>query len=354
MARLFLHVGGHKTGTSYIQGLFHQNRDLLRRHGVDYPPTHPYQAHHQLARLWVTPPSADPHQAQARSPEQMWQDVLSPERIHAPDTIFLSSEIFSHFTQPRVDMAGLAERLSMFDEIRVIYVMRAQTELINSAWIERVKKRSAIWPRKFVEQTLQTRRAFSAALDHNAFYAHLLTGFAPEQIVLVNYHTACKMPGGLGQWFLDQLQTGLNISELDAPSLAQHNISPDAIALWLAAQMHRDGPPPAELVSQIADIVYRDQPRPSTILSEVEYARVRSKFREGNSHLVQTVRRTQPDFGFEPPPAPSNLLYRNQVPAHVWPDIAAELWARRAANSKRGLFHHVLGRLSARLKPPSA
>ena len=34
MARVLLHVGGHKTATSFLQGTFHRNRALLARHGV--------------------------------------------------------------------------------------------------------------------------------------------------------------------------------------------------------------------------------------------------------------------------------------------------------------------------------
>jgi hypothetical protein len=34
---LYLHIGIHKTGTSYLQSCFHLSKDRLRAHGIDYP-----------------------------------------------------------------------------------------------------------------------------------------------------------------------------------------------------------------------------------------------------------------------------------------------------------------------------
>jgi hypothetical protein len=37
--RVLLHVGTPKTGTSYLQDVLFRNRELLREHGILYPPT---------------------------------------------------------------------------------------------------------------------------------------------------------------------------------------------------------------------------------------------------------------------------------------------------------------------------
>ncbi|MFN3825306.1 MAG: hypothetical protein ACK4GW_12830 [Pseudorhodobacter sp.] len=345
MARLFLHIGAHKTATSYLQALFDQNRALLQDHGIHYPPTHPYQAHHQFARYWMKTPTPDPAQHLSRSPEDLWADLLQDHITKGPGTVFLSSEMFSHFTPPRIDMARLAERLSAFEEVRVIYTVRAQPDLLNSAWIERVKKRASVLPRKFVEQSLETRRAFGAALDHNAFYHHLLTGFDPGQIILFHYDDIRHRPGGIAQSFLDILGLPLKVSDLQQAPVSTHNVSPDALSLWFAVQIHRDGPPPAELIERVAAILHGDRPRRSTILSQREYRKISSRFHEGNARLVETVAPWQPEFRFDPPPPPGDLLHRDQIPPHIWPDIAAALWADRAQGNLRGLLGRAINRV---------
>jgi len=353
MARLFLHIGGHKTATSYLQSLFHHNRALLQDHSVFYPPTHPYQAHHQLARYWIKADISDPVEYLARRPEDLWQDLLQERHTKGPGTVFLSSEMFSHFTPPRIDMAELADWLSAFEDLRVIYTLRAQPDLLNSAWIERVKKRSAVLPRKFIERSLETRRAFGAALDHNAFYHHLLTGFDPSQILLFDYDDIRRRPGGIAQSFLDLLGLPLKVDDLIQPPVSACNISPDALSTWFAVQIHREGPPPEDLIEKVAEILYRDVPRRSTILSQREYRKVSSKFREGNARLVEAVAPWQPDFRFDPPPPPEDLLHRDQIPPHVWPDIAAGLWAEmsqgqsqtRPLGPLRGLLDRALNRV---------
>ena len=37
MKEVFLHIGMHKTGTTYLQGLLSYNEKLLKKFGIDYP-----------------------------------------------------------------------------------------------------------------------------------------------------------------------------------------------------------------------------------------------------------------------------------------------------------------------------
>ena len=109
MARLFIHIGAHKTGTSFVQDLFHRNRDRLARVGLHYPHVGPNNAHHALAAAWLTMPDLDENFFRNRSVDQMWDDLVD-RYAKAPGTVFLSAENLSRAQPEAVDFADLARR----------------------------------------------------------------------------------------------------------------------------------------------------------------------------------------------------------------------------------------------------
>ena len=61
MAQLDLHIGVHKTPTSFLQGVFQSNQPRLAEHGINIP-------HHRETRKFVTVPS------QRKAYERLGQD----------------------------------------------------------------------------------------------------------------------------------------------------------------------------------------------------------------------------------------------------------------------------------------
>lgn len=346
MARLFLHIGAHKTATSYLQGLFHHNRKTLAKAGLHYPLIGPNNAHHALAASWIDLPDLPADFFGTGGPDALWDNAILHPYARQPGTLFLSAENFSRFHPKRVDMADLARRLEVFDEVRVIYTARSQTDMLASLWAQVARSRKAPTLKSYLERVFSTGMGGGVSLDHHAVYHHLRTGFAPEQILLLDYEQIRNHPGGVAQSFLDLMGIPLSASDLKAPPRNAQNISPDFLSLWLACQICRDGPPPDDLVAMAMAILHPEQIRPTTVLSQREYARIRSKFRDGNARLSESVAKWQPEFQFDPPPAPEGLIYRDQVPPHVWPQIAATLWEGQRKGSLRRLLDRAVGRLA--------
>ena len=130
-ARVYLHVGLPKTGTTYVQHVLWENKERLREHGVLLPG--PHRRRHLLASLDVR---EDPKLA--RRPGDVahpWQDLV--EEILAWDgDAEISHEFFAAASteQVRRVAADLADR-----ELHVVLTARAMTELGVSRWQEMVK-----------------------------------------------------------------------------------------------------------------------------------------------------------------------------------------------------------------------
>lgn len=356
MARLFLHIGAHKTATSYLQDLLHRNRRALAEVGLYYPHIGPNNAHHALAASWLDLPDLPASFFGAAGADGLWDQAILAPYARLPGTVFLSAENFSRFYPKRVDMAALARRLAVFDEVRIVYTLRAQTEMVTSLWVQVARSRKAPALRSYLERVLTTGMGGGVPLDHHAVYHHLRSGFAPEQIILLDYEQIRHRPGGVAQSFLDLLGCPLEVAQLIQPPLDNHNISPDALSLWLASQICRDGPPPEDLTALTASILHAQQDgasqqgahrhRPTTVLSLREHGKIRSKFGPGNARLAELVAPVQPGFHFEPPAPPDDLMYRDQIPPHIWPDIAAALWSGRSKSGLRGLLSRAVHRLA--------
>jgi hypothetical protein len=341
MANVVFHIGAHKTGTTYLQSLFHLNRDRLAQDGIHYPYIGPNNAHHVLAAVWQTMPDVPKAFFNAKTPEDLWQDLIE-RYADAPGTLFLSAENFSRFYPEPVDMAALAERLSSFEDVKIIYTMRAQAELIQSLWLQLAKSGQPQAIYAYLRKTLEQRRSFGIRIDHNAIYDTLLQGFAPSQIHLLDYDQIRRAPGGIGGSFLDLLGSSLTVDMLDAPPPDEANISPDPLAYWVACQIVRHGAPPAHLVHAATDILSA-QGGPTSLLARHEYAKFSTRYAPANALLAERVQEWQPGFTFQEPGIPDDMLYREEISQTQWIDLAAAAYAldsTAAASAERGSRIH--------------
>lgn len=121
--RLVIHVGPHKTGSTYLQSNFHRTRRQLRHSGWLYPRLGPDgRAHHTLAH------SPDPSRQIAHL-KRVWQ--------RAPNlSLLLSSEGFCAWSAERFHQ--LREALEV-DRVELIHVLRDPVERLASYWAEEVK-----------------------------------------------------------------------------------------------------------------------------------------------------------------------------------------------------------------------
>lgn len=326
MARVFLHIGGHKTGTSHLQALFYNNRKRLAEAGIHYPDIGPNNAHHALATTWLDLADFPEWFLRENPPERIWNRLVGTY-ARAGGTVFLSAENLTRMHPQIVDYRDLALRLAAFDEVRVIYTMRRQTELVQSLWMQVAKTRRAPTLRSYVERALDKRLGGGVPIDHLSVYQRLLQGFRPDQITLLDYGQTVRAPGGMARAFLRLMGSDLDPATLVQPSRAESNPSPDPLALLAACQMMRDAIPDDALIGFLQPIVHPDPQVPATLLAPHEYSKLHSRFCASNDELSQLVQPVQPGFHFDNGTPPENLIYRDALDTQTWIAIAAALHA---------------------------
>lgn len=127
---LVLHIGPHKTASTYIQHNLDMGRAELAAHGWVYPragaPTH--RSHHEIARnraAYLTDgPSWDAFRTAFHDEVKGRNAILSGEGFRAWSA---------------AELAQLAERLG-FDHLHVVYAVRDPIDLFYSYWSEEVKQ----------------------------------------------------------------------------------------------------------------------------------------------------------------------------------------------------------------------
>lgn len=135
MTRILLHIGGEKTGSTYLQHWLHGNaRQLLRRHGVLYPTARPLcvrRAHFPLAASLLPPQARDflPWRQQD-SAEPLFAELHRQLRRSGAHTLLLSAE---HFAS-RLDLAAIRRLRHLLDadDVQVLLYARRQDEVALS------------------------------------------------------------------------------------------------------------------------------------------------------------------------------------------------------------------------------
>jgi len=135
-AKVYLHIGAPKTGTTYLQSVMRKNRKALSAEGVLYPGR---GNAHFLASMDLR----DRGFAGYRDPRAKgaWRAVVRQSRRWRGDVVVLSHETFSR--AHRDDVARAVESLAPA-EVHVVYGTRNLIRQIPAVWQERVKNRDTM------------------------------------------------------------------------------------------------------------------------------------------------------------------------------------------------------------------
>lgn len=330
MARAVLHVGTHKTATTTLQDTFFANRARLARHGVIYPVLGATRGHHGLASRWIRMPA--PYGLD--DPAAAWAGLA---RAHAGSdaTVFLSSEEFSRARPARVDMAELRDALSGFEEVAVICTLRNQAGYIQSVYQQISKDRAPPPFERFLAQAMESRLADGLWLNYGALHAHLLTGFAPEEITYLSYEAAVAAPGGILGRFLELLGVPMAPGDLEPYGIGASNVSPEPLAQLAANVVAAPGRADPGLVAlagaALARILAPGQR--STLYTRAEARQVARRFAPANRAFEAELRARQPEFALAPLDLAGERLWRGELTPAFWASLARALHrARRAAD----------------------
>jgi len=162
-ARVFLHVGEPKTGTTFLQDVLWGNRPVLAARGVVLPGYN--RRDHIRARRDLRD---EPRQASdLADPWAGEWDVLAAQALRAPVAAVISDELLSACTEQQVDRA--ARSLAPAD-VHIIVTARALDAVLPAAWQETIKCGSSIGWEAWLRPVADTAPAPDRR-DRSAFWA---------------------------------------------------------------------------------------------------------------------------------------------------------------------------------------
>lgn len=131
--KVFLHIGLHKTGTTYLQQVLRSNREALQAQGVEYPagPGTPVVGFAVLDLEGRRPRGVDDRRIAGQ-----WDALVAHVKACGRPVVIVSEERFSLATakQVRAAIGGFAE-----SQVHVIVTVRDLSRVIVSAWQEEIK-----------------------------------------------------------------------------------------------------------------------------------------------------------------------------------------------------------------------
>lgn len=318
MARLILHVGAHKTATSYIQRSFAQNRRRLADHGLIYPAISDYPAHHILAAPWMKVAGVPPWRLGLGGADGVWRRFVD-EHAGRSGTVFVSAEVFTRLEPDRVDMADLARRLAPFQDVRVVYVARGQVELVQSIWLQAQKTGAARSFASVVQAARKLRPISGVPTDHNQVLDLLARGFDPSRLTVLDYGAINRARGGvLGAMLGLAGVAGLSAEDLEPVDASHANISPNGLAGHIAQQLSRPAAPSPGLVRRLSELIAPEFSATGCAYSGAELKAVETAFAEPNRRFADRVRAYQPDFAFPAIAPRPNWVPRDRLPPALW------------------------------------
>jgi hypothetical protein len=172
--RYLIHIGPHKTGTTYLQHAFSQLRSELAARGVLYPDTWGnMHGHHRLVEAVASGSGASLRAA---------FDQLSRS---GADTILLSSETFAYSSDSEV---AQLRALLAGDPATVVFYCRRWSELIPSHWREAVKHGSLTTLPEFTLSCLGDPVA-SEVVNFEHVLSRYASAFGPGALRVVSYNS---------------------------------------------------------------------------------------------------------------------------------------------------------------------
>ncbi|MEN9562864.1 MAG: hypothetical protein RIR73_1108 [Chloroflexota bacterium] len=179
MSTVYLHVGPHKTGTTYLQYLFATQAKSLEQQGILYPSVGrgQFNGHHNIAWFLANIPFSNVERS------DLSKSILKLAR-QDQGNILLSSEEFS-----KLDKFQLMELRKVFwqKKFHVLYFKRNGTQLIISLWQEIIKSGSTRPLNKATENVMKTRHHKYDPFAHEANILRYKRGLRGE-VSVFNYN----------------------------------------------------------------------------------------------------------------------------------------------------------------------
>lgn len=146
--RIFFHVGAPKTGTTYLQNVLFQNRDVLASNGVLYP----YADTGQSFRSMQDFRGAGWGGVRAADFRGEWDEVATRVREWQGDTVILSNELLGGSAPERIHKGVRSVQPAV---VHIVFSARDLARQLVSDWQEHIKHQHTVTLEKFVDDLIE-------------------------------------------------------------------------------------------------------------------------------------------------------------------------------------------------------
>lgn len=319
MARLVIHIGTHKTGTTFLQHKLALARPWLEERGFVYPDLG-RPAHHPLIAHWV---GLKRELEFCPDPVPVWQ-AIAAAHVDSDRTVVLSSEEFSRVTVNRPDFRAIREWFQGYESVRLICYIRDQLSYLQSIYTEVSKVINPTAPHAMMEEAIRTGTYTGVAIGYNLLADILAQQMPLEDVTFCSYGDACHSEGGILGHFLRQL----GIEDLPPPTPVQrHNESRAALAVWIANMISAPAISPAPLVEKVTQVLAEHVPdyRRAMIFTPDEVAQLQARFEGANRYFEVRAQPSSPGFTIPPLTSFDGRPSREDIGAAVWDAVVKGL-----------------------------
>ncbi len=191
MAKLYLHIGAHKTGTTALQGAFDAGRATLARHGVTYPRACWYHhAQHRLA--FALKKMAD--SVRGDVPDFDTELAALESTLDGVAVAVVSSEEFFALTPDRI--ARLRDGLAAHD-VHVIATVRRPDTMFLSIYNQKAKQPGNGFGR-MVSAFLDKPETLDGDISAGRCLGGWLDVFGTDRVTVLRYEDGPAVPQMLG------------------------------------------------------------------------------------------------------------------------------------------------------------
>lgn len=210
--RVFFHVGGHKTGTTFLQNVLWHNRAELRRDGLLYP------GGRRNGHIWANHDLRGTSFKGYRAPQVKgaWQRLVDDIARYDRAAV-IDHEMFSLATERHI---ARAMRDLSFAEVHIVFTARDMARQLPAAWQEWVKNRATLSFAEFLtavrEDSPESAR-LRAMHDVPAILAKWSANIPPEHVHVVTVPPPGADPGLLWRRFAQVLGVDPERYRTDVP-----------------------------------------------------------------------------------------------------------------------------------------
>ena len=302
MARLVLHIGTKKTGSTLIQALLAQNRDRLSSTGWSYPDFLQKRNHAEFALIFQ-PRITETHRhygltsAAKITARRRELDGQLSKLVTSRSKWIITSEYFSSRLITDVQVAEAVGFLrNHFDEIEVVVALRRQEFVLPSVFSQKVKTGfPSVWSKEFCEKQ-------RSAIDCEQLVERWARVVGRDSISAIPYLEAKKAdPGWLIGMFAEASGIPIDESWTTPPrSDANRSLSAEGVAYLRLLDPHLprwlpDGTSNMKLRRRAVKRLAELTPGPPFTPSQADLAHIEDTYWDSNVALVASMPAT-PDW----------------------------------------------------------